>query len=486
MNRSILVNQLEILANVTNGMNLLRTLILDLALSGELAEDKIDFEPKLLGDIASIRTGKLDANASSENGIYPFFTCAKDPLRISTFSYDTECVLLAGNGNFDVNYYLGKFDAYQRTYILEPKNKEELFVPYLFRFMQSHARKLTEQSIGGVIKYLKIGFLTSAPIQLPSFSNQKLIVEVIDSLMSVCDEVDLRIKSRESIRISARSSAFDAISTAQTPEEIKFAWERIKQNWDVIADSPSAVELIRTLILDLAVRGQLVPQENSGVSARDQITASIELANRKSSHLSLELSQPPFEIPEHWAWSTITEMCETQTGTTPKILDSDKHQELIHYVTAADMFKLRAKSNNSVPISSAQRGGRIAPKGSVLFVGIGATIGKSCLLTSPATFNQQIHAATPRRMNAEYLSLILASGYFQQICRNKTNATAIPILNKTKWETIAIPIPPLGEQAKIVEVAAELFDLCDQLENMFSKKLSIAGSFSRSVVSASA
>ena len=74
-----LVNELEILIKAPNGMNLFRTLILDLALSGKLNEERIDFEPELLGNIAAIKTGKLDANASSEDGMYPFFTCARDP-----------------------------------------------------------------------------------------------------------------------------------------------------------------------------------------------------------------------------------------------------------------------------------------------------------------------------------------------------------------------------------------------------------------------
>ena len=64
-----------------------------------------------LKDLINIRTGKLDANASSENGKYPFFTCSKETLKINEYSYDCECVLLAGNGDLNVKYYNGKFDA---------------------------------------------------------------------------------------------------------------------------------------------------------------------------------------------------------------------------------------------------------------------------------------------------------------------------------------------------------------------------------------
>ena len=58
-----------------------------------------------LGDVTRIKTGKLDANASSPDGVYPFFTCSKEPLRIDSYSYDCECVLVAGNGDLNVKYY---------------------------------------------------------------------------------------------------------------------------------------------------------------------------------------------------------------------------------------------------------------------------------------------------------------------------------------------------------------------------------------------
>lgn len=78
-----------------------------------------DWRYVLLGDICQIKTGRLDANAMEEDGIYPFFTCSKDIYRINQYSFDCEALLMAGNGDIgDVKYYNGKFDAYQRTYVL--------------------------------------------------------------------------------------------------------------------------------------------------------------------------------------------------------------------------------------------------------------------------------------------------------------------------------------------------------------------------------
>ena len=131
-----------------------------------------------LGDFVSIRTGKLDANAASKNGLYPFFTCGTETLSIDTYAFDCEAVLLAGNGEFCVKYYNGRFNAYQRTYVIESKDKTVLSVPFLFAWLQQYAGKLKEIAIGGVIKYIKMGDLTEASIYIPSIEKQNQFVAI--------------------------------------------------------------------------------------------------------------------------------------------------------------------------------------------------------------------------------------------------------------------------------------------------------------------
>ena len=141
-----------------------------------------------IGELTKIKTGKLDANAASEDGQYPFFTCSKEPLKISTYSYDCECVLVAGNGDLNVKYYNGKFDAYQRTYIIEDNGSGKLYMPYLYYFMEGYIEELRKQAIGGVIKYIKLGNLTDALIELPSVEEQKEIVEILKTTKGILDK----------------------------------------------------------------------------------------------------------------------------------------------------------------------------------------------------------------------------------------------------------------------------------------------------------
>jgi len=129
-------------------------------------------KPRLLGELARIRTGKLDANAADEDGAYPFFTCAVKALRINTAAFECKATLVAGNGDLNVKYYEGKFNAYQRTYVIESL-KENLLVPrFLFAFLDLYVAQLRKQAIGGVIKYIKLPYLTDAVMQVPDVKAQ--------------------------------------------------------------------------------------------------------------------------------------------------------------------------------------------------------------------------------------------------------------------------------------------------------------------------
>lgn len=130
-----------------------------------------------LGKITDIKTGKLDANAAVANGKYPFFTCSKEPLTIDSYSYDCNCVLVAGNGDLNVKYYNGKFDAYQRTYIIETKDEDRFRIKYIYLIIESKVEELRKQAIGGVIKYIKLENLTNIDVPNISIEEQDRMIE---------------------------------------------------------------------------------------------------------------------------------------------------------------------------------------------------------------------------------------------------------------------------------------------------------------------
>ena len=172
-----------------------------------------------LGSLTNVRTGKRDAGESAADGAYPLFTCSREPLRIGSYSYDCECVLVAGNGDLHVRYYNGKFDAYQRTYIVEAKEKSALHVPYLYHFLSQYVDRLRAQSVGGVIKYIKLGHLTEAEIPLPSIEEQRRIADVLGEAAEL---IALRSRQSEEWENLARAAFYEMFGDPAFNEQ---GWE---------------------------------------------------------------------------------------------------------------------------------------------------------------------------------------------------------------------------------------------------------------------
>lgn len=124
-------------------------------------------------EVFNTTTGRLDSNASVENGKYPFFTCSKDILKIDSYSFDQKALLLAGNnaaGKYDVKYYSGKFNAYQRTYVLGLKDNWSY---QLFKYqLEDKLTYLQQQSLGGLTKYLTMKILEQLDFIVPPIEKQ--------------------------------------------------------------------------------------------------------------------------------------------------------------------------------------------------------------------------------------------------------------------------------------------------------------------------
>jgi type I restriction enzyme S subunit len=144
-----------------------------------------NWEPLNLGDIVEIKTGKLDSNHASELGEYPFFTCAPNPLKIDSYAFDAEAILLAGNnanGIFHLNLYKGKFNAYQRTYVLTIKDENRSNLRFLYYSLKTVTQKLGTYSLGTATKFLTMKILSPLEIPSPPLPEQKAIAHILGSL----------------------------------------------------------------------------------------------------------------------------------------------------------------------------------------------------------------------------------------------------------------------------------------------------------------
>jgi type I restriction enzyme S subunit len=137
---------------------------------------------KNLGDLCQIKTGKKDVNEGNPDGKYPFFTCAAAHTFSANYSFDTEALLVAGNGNVgQVSYYSGKFEAYQRTYVLF--DFKDVTAKYLFRVLDKRlSATVSKQKLGNTMPYIKIGMLTDFVVPVPPPKEQELVAESLGAI----------------------------------------------------------------------------------------------------------------------------------------------------------------------------------------------------------------------------------------------------------------------------------------------------------------
>ena len=145
-----------------------------------------------------ISTGKLNANAMDENGIYPFFTCNEKPYKINNYAFDMEAILISGNGSQvgHLNYFKGKFNAYQRTYVIGEFDNNTL-VMYLYHYLNFKLRDyITINSKKGSVPYITLPMLEKFEIPIPPLPVQTEIVKILDALTALTSELTSELTLR--------------------------------------------------------------------------------------------------------------------------------------------------------------------------------------------------------------------------------------------------------------------------------------------------
>ncbi|MGC4367521.1 restriction endonuclease subunit S [Hydrogenophaga sp. R2] len=509
-----LVQQFDLLATAPGGVTKLRELILALAVQGKLVpqdpndepagellkkireeKDRLTAEGKIkrdkplpeitadekvfelpegwerakIGSLTNISTGKLDANAASPDGQYPFFTCSNTPLAIDRYSFDCSAVLLAGNGDFNLKHYKGKFDAYQRTYVIEPIL---LDLKFLYFSISHCIGELTKNKRGSAIPYLKMGDITNPPIPVPPLAEQARIVARVEELMRLCDALEAKGQLEATQHAQLMQTLLDALTASTSPQELADNWQRIATHFDILLDRPEAIAAMEQVILQLAVRGLLVPQDPKDEPAsellkkiraeKDRLIAEGKIKRDKPLP-SIAQDKRPFELPAGWEWVPLQHIGYTQTGTTPDKKNPDLYGSHIPFIKPGDIHPGDVDyGNEGLSELGLKDSGRTAPSGSILMVCIG-TIGKTNIIDRDCSFNQQINSVTPIFCIPEFISLYLRCPYFQSEAWARSSSTTISILNKGKWEEIPLALPPLAEQCRIVAHVESLLRICSDL-----------------------
>lgn len=166
-------------------------------------------------------------------------------------------------------------------------------------------------------------------------------------------------------------------------------------------------------------------------------------------------------LPDGWVWASIGQFGEVTTGFTPSTSNAEYFGGDIPFFKPTDLdagYEVR-EFRESLTVLGVEQG-RLLPTNSVLVTCIGATIGKTGLARVPCATNQQINAVSPVEDSAqsEYLYFVLTSNFGQRQIIGNASATTLPILNKSKFERLPVPMPGRQEQAEIVRLLEREMD----------------------------
>jgi len=241
------------------------------------------------------------------------------------------------------------------------------------------------------------------------------------------------------------------------------------------------IKKLRELILELAVRGKLVPQ----ASREARNSANYEPASVLLERIAAEKAQlvkegklkkqkplpeisddeKPFELPNGWEWSRLSETGLGSTGKTPSTKQSSFFDGNIPFIGPGQITPAGIVLKAEKFLSQSGLGNSCeALPGDIFMVCIGGSIGKAAIVVERSGFNQQINCISPLHIASKYLYFALSTNSFHSSVLEKATGSATPIINRGKWEELPVPIAPLEEQHRIVAKVDELMSLCDALE----------------------
>jgi type I restriction enzyme S subunit len=362
--------------------------------------------------------------------------------------------------------------------ILRPIEAET--VPYLSRYLDSDIALIMLKRFdnGTAQPNLSSANLRLYEIPLPPLSEQRRIVAKVNELMSLCDRLEAARTKREATRdqFTAASLARLDMPDADTfPDDARFALNTLP----ALTARYDQVKQLRETILNLGIRGKLVPQDPREEPASELLKRiAAEKARLGVKHVILPLRPEAvsFDLPNGWNWSRVGELCsKTGSGSTPRGGKEVYKDAGVPFLRSQNVHDDGLRLNDVAyidPDTHARMAGTRVLPGDLLLNITGGSIGRCCRV--PDDFeeaNVSQHVAIIRaavKGIENFLHRLVLSPYFQAFILNEQTGAGRGGLPKNRMDKIAVALPPLAEQFRIVAKVDELMSLCDRLEASLS------------------
>jgi type I restriction enzyme S subunit len=314
------------------------------------------------------------------------------------------------------------------------------------------------------------------PVPLPPLAEQHRIVTRVEELMRLCDALAAKGQLADAQHARLVSTLFDALTRSQSPQELAEHWQRISAHFDLLLDRPEAIDALEQTILQLAVRGLLVPQDPSDEPAsellarirveKDKLIADGKV-KRQRCLPSVDLEGVPFDLPPGWAWARFPELGEFGRGKSkhrprndPALFNPGIYPLIQTGEVARSSGVIHEIHSHYSEVGLAQS--KLWPAGTMCIT-IAANIADAALLGFDACFPDSVVGFVPSPLikSTEYFL------YFMRTARERliefAPATAQKNINLEILESVLIPVPPTREVERIVTRVQQLRALCAQL-----------------------
>ncbi len=350
-------------------------------------------------------------------------------------------------------------------------------------------------------KTVNQGHIGSLQFPLPPLAEQSRIVTRVEELMRLCDALQAKGHLEAAQHAQLVSTLLGTLTASTTPEELADHWQRVAQHFDLLLDRPEAIDALEQTLLQLAVRGLLVPQDPTDEPA----SALLQRIRAEKDHLiatgQIKQGKPlppitdeekPFELPVGWEWVHLGEIVLISSGVTLGRKTAIPSPVSLPYLRVANVqrWHLNMSSMKEVVIDQSELARFQLVNGDLLITegGDWDKVGRTAIWRDELpTCLHQNHVFKARGISTAwnpvwaelYLNSAVARAYFASSAKQTTNLASI---NMTQLKDCAFPVPPLAEQFRIVTRVTALRRLCADLRQRLAERQSVQARLAEAMV----
>jgi len=343
----------------------------------------------------------------------------------------------------------------------------------------SFQKRFLNTNSGTAMNFVNLTKTSEILLPIAPILEQNRIVTRVDELMALCDQLEQEQTDNSETHQLLVKTLLDTLTKATDHADFISTWKMIEQNFNLLFTTEASIDELKQTILQLAVMGKLVPQDPNDEPASVLLEKIAKEKARlvKEGKIKKQKSLPeisedekPYNIPDNWIWARLGDTGLGSTGKTPSTREQNYFGGDLPFMGPGQITPSGQITEADSTLSPSGRlYTTVSRPGDIMMVCIGGSIGKAAITRTEVAFNQQINCLKPIQIESKYLFSVMSADHFQSSILELATGSATPIINRSRWETLLVSIPPLAEQHRIVAKVDELLAICDSLNNYLNQ-----------------